>query len=242
RRPHHISNVYPGKIQGVALHSVEAIDEKNNSVTFKVIEGDLMEEYKNIKITVRATPMGEGSLVHWTLEYEKLHENIIEPNTLLQLELDLSKDLDAHLVEADVEIKAPAEKFHELFSCRPHHISNVSPGKVQGCALHEGDWGKEGSVIFWDYVHDGKAKVAKEIIEAIDEKNNSITFKVIEGDMLQEYKSLKATVKATAKGEGSLVHWTMEYEKLNESIPEPNSLLQFVLDLSKDLDSHLTQA
>ena len=59
-------------------------------------------------------------------------------------------------VEADVEIKAPAEKFHELFSCRPHHISNVSPGKVQGCALHEGDWGKEGSVIFWDYVH-GKA-------------------------------------------------------------------------------------
>ena len=59
-------------------------------------------------------------------------------------------------VEADVEIKAPPEKFHELFSSRPHHISNVSPGKIQGCALHEGDWGKEGTVLFWDYVH-GKA-------------------------------------------------------------------------------------
>ena len=56
-------------------------------------------------------------------------------------------------VEADVEIKAAPEKFHELFSSRPHHISNVSPGKIQGCALHEGDWGKEGTVVFWDYVH-----------------------------------------------------------------------------------------
>ncbi|KAL0005296.1 hypothetical protein SO802_012857 [Lithocarpus litseifolius] len=59
-----------------------------------------MEEYKNIKITVQATPKGEGSLVHWTLEYEKLHENIIEPYTLLQHALVLSKDLDAHLVQA----------------------------------------------------------------------------------------------------------------------------------------------
>jgi hypothetical protein len=56
-------------------------------------------------------------------------------------------------VEGDVEIKAPAEKFHEVLSGRPHHISNVCPDKVQGCALHEGDWGNEGSVIYWDYVH-----------------------------------------------------------------------------------------
>jgi hypothetical protein len=56
-------------------------------------------------------------------------------------------------VEGDAEIKAPAEKFHEVISGRPHHISNVTPEKVQGCALHEGDWGVEGSVICWNYVH-----------------------------------------------------------------------------------------
>ncbi|KAM4108877.1 hypothetical protein ACB094_03G079000 [Castanea mollissima] len=115
-------------------------------------------------------------------------------------------------VEADVEIKAPAEKFHEIVSCRPHHISSVSPGLIQGCALHEGDWGNEGSVIKWDYVH---------------------------GDLMEEYKNFKFTVQATPKGEGSLVHWTMEYEKLHENIVEPNTLLQLVLDLSKDLDAHL---
>ena len=76
-------------------------------------------------------------------------------------------------------------------------------------------------------------------MEAIDEKNNSIT--IIKGDILQEYKSLKAIVQATPKDEGSLVHWIMEYEKLNKSFPKPNSLLQFVLDLNKDLNAHTVE-
>ncbi|KAE8076308.1 hypothetical protein FH972_014970 [Carpinus fangiana] len=143
-------------------------------------------------------------------------------------------------VEGDVEIKASAEKFHEVFSGRPHHVSNVCPDKVQGCALHEGDWGNEGSVIYWDYVHDGQAKVAKERIEAIDDTNKSITFKVIEGDLLQEYKSFRIVVRATPKGEGSLVHWSLEYEKLKEDVPEPKTLLQFLIDVSKDIGTHLT--
>ncbi|XP_062175604.1 MLP-like protein 31 [Alnus glutinosa] len=143
-------------------------------------------------------------------------------------------------VEGDVEIKAPAEKFHEVISGRPHHLSNVTPEKVQGCALHEGDWGVEGSVIYWNYVHDGEAKVAKEKIVATDDTNKSITFKVIEGDLLKEYKNFVIVVQATPKGEGSLVHWTLEYEKLKDDIPEPNTLLQFLIDVSKDLDAHLT--
>ncbi|KAK7837452.1 mlp-like protein 28 [Quercus suber] len=140
-------------------------------------------------------------------------------------------------VEADVEIKAPAENFHEIFSCRPHHISNVSPGIIQGCALHEGDRGNEGSVINWE-----SGITSMEVIEAIDKKNNSVTFKVIEGDLMEEYKNIKITIQATPKGKGSLVHWTMEYEKLHENIVEPNTLLQLALDLSKDLDAHLVQA
>ncbi|KAG7970151.1 hypothetical protein I3843_07G067900 [Carya illinoinensis] len=116
-------------------------------------------------------------------------------------------------------------------------------GKVEGegCALHEGDWGTEGSVICWDYVHDGKAKVVKEIVEAIDEQNHSVTFKVVAGDLMEEYKSFKAVLQATPKSEGSVVHWTLEYEKLSADVPEPNTSLQFVLDLSKDIGSHLSQ-
>ncbi|KAF4355773.1 hypothetical protein F8388_019172 [Cannabis sativa] len=79
---------------------------------------------------------------------------------------------------------------------------------------------------------DGEKKVAKQIIEAIDDEKNSITFKVIEGDLLEHFKSFKATLKVTPK----------EYEKLHDEIIDPHTLLQLAIDLSKDLESHLLQA
>ena len=55
-------------------------------------------------------------------------------------------------LEAEILILAPADKFHEVWGGRPHHMSSVSPGKVQKVDLHEGDWGNVGSVIEWSYV------------------------------------------------------------------------------------------
>ncbi|KAK9935298.1 hypothetical protein M0R45_022406 [Rubus argutus] len=57
---------------------------------------------------------------------------------------------------------------------------------------------------------DGKPKVAK--FEAIDYENNSITLRVVKGDLLEHYKSFKITIQASPKGEGCSVHWTFEYE------------------------------
>jgi len=91
---------------------------------------------------------------------------------------------------------------------------------------------------------DGVAKTAKEVIEAIDDEKLSTTFKVIEGDMITtEYKNFIAVVQATPKGEGScLAHFTFEYEKLNENVPDPQTLLEFWIHCLKDIeDHHLTQ-
>ena len=145
-------------------------------------------------------------------------------------------------LEAEILILAPADKFHEVWGGRPHHMSSVSPGKVQKVDLHEGDWGNVGSVIEWSYVIDGKNHVAKEIVEAIDKENKAVTFKVIEGDLLKEYKSFKAIVQTISKGEATWVRWTFEYEKLNKEIPAPVKLLGFVIHMSEELDDHLIQA
>ncbi|CAA7022445.1 unnamed protein product [Microthlaspi erraticum] len=144
-------------------------------------------------------------------------------------------------LETEVEIKASAGKFHHMFVARPHHVSKASPGNIQGCELHEGDWGKVGSVVFWKYVHDGVAKVAKERIEAVEPEKNLITFKVLEGDLMKEYKSFVITIQVTPKhgGSGSVVHWHLEYEKINEEVAHPETLLQFCVDMSKDIDEHL---
>uniref|UniRef100_A0A199UBK5 Bet v I/Major latex protein domain-containing protein n=1 Tax=Manihot esculenta TaxID=3983 RepID=A0A199UBK5_MANES len=90
-------------------------------------------------------------------------------------------------LEADVEINAPADQFHDVFSCRPHHVSNMNPNKIDSCDLHE----------------DRSRKIVKEIIEIIHDVNLSTTFKVIEGDLLKEYKSFKLIIQATPKDEGS---------------------------------------
>ncbi|KAG8634751.1 hypothetical protein MANES_17G079075v8 [Manihot esculenta] len=102
-------------------------------------------------------------------------------------------------------------------------ISSMSPHKIHS----------------FDLLEDGSAKVAKEIIETIDDVNLLTVFKVIKGNVLKEYKSFKLTIQATPKGEGCVVRWTLEYEKLHENIQDPYSLLEFIVQFSKDVSAYL---
>lgn len=69
---------------------------------------------------------------------------------------------------------------------------------------------------------EGKAKVAKELFEAIDDENNWITLTVVEGDLLEHYKSFKITIQASPQGEDCSVHWTFEYEKVHGDVEDPH--------------------
>ncbi|XVF79379.1 hypothetical protein PTKIN_Ptkin14bG0217400 [Pterospermum kingtungense] len=105
-------------------------------------------------------------------------------------------------------------------------------------------WGTVGSVVDWSYVQDDEeVKQAKKMVESIDWDNKAITFRVTEGDILNDYKYFKMTIKATPKsdGEGSVVYWTMEYERMHEGVSHPEALLNLATKVSKDVDSHLTQ-
>ncbi|CAN1284721.1 MLP-like protein 43 [Linum perenne] len=117
-------------------------------------------------------------------------------------------------LEAQFWIRLPANEFHDIFSCRPHHVSNMAPNKIKNCAMHEGEWGKKGTIVVWDYIH---------------------------GDITKDYKEFKLTVKATPEtADTSLVHWTIVYEKLKEEFPDSDaiSILDFVVHMSKDIDDH----
>ncbi|KAG6599890.1 MLP-like protein 31, partial [Cucurbita argyrosperma subsp. sororia] len=144
-------------------------------------------------------------------------------------------------VEADIEMKAPASKLFEIIHKNPHHLSNVSGDKVEGVKLHEGEWGKVGSIINWNYYHDGEAKVAKHLIEAVDEEKHMITFKVLQSDLLKHYKTFKFRCQVTPKGKGSVVHCGLEYEKLHGNVPDAHSMLHLCVALCKDLEAHLME-
>ncbi|MGD7428494.1 MLP family protein, partial [Ralstonia pseudosolanacearum] len=134
--------------------------------------------------------------------------------------------------------KAGGDVFHELFRHKPHDLSTISPGIVQGCDLHEGELGHVGAVICWNFTHDGKEKKAKEVIQAIDEEKKLIQFKMIEGDVMELYKDFVITIHVETNGGIDLVTCTFEYEMLNEDVEHPISLLSLFIDLTKDIETH----
>ena len=80
--------------------------------------------------------------------------------------------------------------------------------------------------------------VAKEKIVAIDEEDKSVTFKVVGGHLLEEFKSCVLSVHVDTKGEDNLVTWTIDYEKLNEGVKDPTSYLDFLLSITRDIEAH----
>ncbi|XP_009110123.1 MLP-like protein 31 [Brassica rapa] len=144
-------------------------------------------------------------------------------------------------LEVEVEIKSSAAKFYHMYAGTPHHVANATPRNVQACDLHDGEWGEVGSIIFWNYVHDGQAKVAKERIEVVKPEKKLVKFRVLEGDLMEEFKSFLITIKVTPKqgGSGSIVKWHFEYEKIDENISHPETLLPFFADMIKEIDEHL---
>ncbi|XP_073154252.1 MLP-like protein 43 [Henckelia pumila] len=140
---------------------------------------------------------------------------------------------------AATEFKAGGDVFHNLCKQNPHQISTASPDKVQGCDLHEGEFGKVGSIICWRYTHDGKEKTAKQVIQNVDEEKKLMELKMLEGDLMEKYKTFLITTHVENKGDIELVTWTLEYEMLGEVVEHPISFLSLVLDITKDIETHL---
>ncbi|KAH0878312.1 hypothetical protein Bca4012_071435 [Brassica carinata] len=146
-----------------------------------------------------------------------------EPETQAATELETKADSMVGEIWIGVDIKASAEKFHHMFAKRPHHVSNATPRHIGGVELHEGEWDKVGSIVLWNYIHEGKPKVAKDRIEAVDPEKNLRKFRV--------------TPKQG--GSGSVARWHLEYERIDEKVAHPETLIPFLESMSKEIDEHL---
>ncbi|KAE8705451.1 putative MLP-like protein 28 [Hibiscus syriacus] len=141
-------------------------------------------------------------------------------------------------LEATTEIEASAKMFHQMLLHKPHHVSNASPNMLEHATNITVSGAKRvpssAGLIFLP-------KTAKEIVESVDSEN--ITLRVIEGDILEEFKSSVVKCKATpfANGKGCVVQWVLEYEKLKEDIARPETTLAMLLEVAKDMGAHLTK-
>ncbi|KAK2989352.1 hypothetical protein RJ640_013871, partial [Escallonia rubra] len=87
----------------------------------------------------------------------------------------------------------------------------------------------------------GKAEVSKQIIEAIDMEKKTVVYKLIGGDAMELYKSFTAILHVDTKSENNLVRWTFEYEKMNEGIQDPTNYMDFLVKVTKDIETHHLQ-
>ncbi|KAJ4844902.1 hypothetical protein Tsubulata_015076 [Turnera subulata] len=143
-------------------------------------------------------------------------------------------------LQAELEIKSPADKFFKVFTNQAHHVPNAASDKVHSVDVHEGDWETAGSVKQWEYTIDGKKEIFKEKIE-VDEANKSFTMTAVGGHLLEQYKSYKIIAKVIPKGEGSLLAINIDYEKLKPEDTPPHNYLELVLSILKDVDAHVME-
>lgn len=77
----------------------------------------------------------------------------------------------------------------------------------------------------------------------VDEENKSITYEIVEGDILSQYNLYKFKFQASNNGEngGATVKWSIEYEKADENVQSPVVYLQFSSKISMGVDSYLAK-
>lgn len=59
---------------------------------------------------------------------------------------------------------------------------------------------------------------------------------------MKDFKSVISILEVSAKDDGSLVKWTLEYEKSNEKLLPRDAYLSLVISMSKDIDAYLLKA
>ncbi|KAE8730092.1 MLP-like protein 34 isoform 2 [Hibiscus syriacus] len=145
-------------------------------------------------------------------------------------------------MECQFEIKSSADKFFDVYKNKPYLMPKLSNQKVTDIKLLQGDWNSEGSFRLWHIDVAGKTEPVKEMIEKMDDTNRTIVYKLVGGEIMNAYKTWKTILNVTSMGEGSLVKWTMEFEKQNENIPDPVKYGEFLTAWAKNVDAYLLNA
>ncbi|KAD2393583.1 hypothetical protein R6Q59_012123 [Mikania micrantha] len=135
-----------------------------------------------------------------------------------------------------VDIKCNGDVF---FRYRLADLLIIAPEFMKSCELQEGEWGAVGSIVNTNYALDGRKQFVKHSIEAVDEEDKLITFKVHEGDLLTIYKSFKVHLHVNGTDDKITVTWTFVYDKTNDNIPDPDSLAEAAQNVTKYVETRL---
>ncbi|MBA0572501.1 hypothetical protein Golob_002838 [Gossypium lobatum] len=122
-------------------------------------------------------------------------------------------------MECQLEIKSSADKFFDAYKTKAQLMPKMANQVVRDVKLVEGNgWDSEGSV---------------------NDKDRTLVYKLVEGEIMKAFKSWNSILNVMPMGEGSLVKWTMEFEKQNDDVPDPVKYGEFLTTWAKNVDTYL---
>lgn len=86
---------------------------------------------------------------------------------------------------------------------------------------------------------DGKEEIAKQSLHDIDEEKKHISFRMLEGDLLQLYKNMVISYDVETNAGVDYITWTIVYDRLSLENPHPFSLLSFFIDFTTEIEAHI---
>ncbi|MCL7039768.1 hypothetical protein MKW94_000217 [Papaver nudicaule] len=148
-------------------------------------------------------------------------------------------------LESVYEIKCCADKFYQMCTRDAHQIPKYAPKTIKSVqVIGEGEV-RVGTGFVWQFVPVGGSTILtiKDTITAVDNKNRSITFTVMEGELMTVFKSFRVNLDVTPKDGAtdgtSLAKWSVEYEKAHEDVPDPVGVIKSCEEITTGLNLHL---
>ncbi|XP_065860984.1 MLP-like protein 423 [Euphorbia lathyris] len=140
-------------------------------------------------------------------------------------------------LDVEIELKSSAEKFWSSIRDSTSLFPKEFPDQYKSIQVLEGDGKAAGSVRLFTYAEGSPlVKTSKEKIDAADDEKKTVSYSVIEGDLLKYYKTFKGHISVVPKGEGCLVSWMCEYEKASDEVEVPHIIKDFVVKNFKEVD------
>ena len=84
------------------LETIESVDEEKKRIAFKLFGEAIDDKYKVFNITFEAIEKdGDSAAIKWSIEYEKVSEEVHAPYGYLELYDHVTRDVDVHLLEGE---------------------------------------------------------------------------------------------------------------------------------------------
>ncbi|KAL8196540.1 hypothetical protein R6Q57_024835 [Mikania cordata] len=146
-------------------------------------------------------------------------------------------------LNAEIKVKSDADKFWKAIMDSTTILPKASYDTFKAIEVVEGDGWSVGSVHVVHFAEGSLSmKPLKEKVEDLDEAKKKVTYSVIDGDLMQYYKSFKTSIEVIPEGEGSLVKWFCEFEKVSEEVSDPEMIRDASVKSLKQVDDFLLKA